>query len=197
MTLAIVIPCRNQIAFTRQCLESLFAGTVGDYRVILIDNESTDGTAEWVTEHCAAHGLHLDVICFAGVNLSACWNLGIRQAIADRCELVAVINNNVCVGRGWDLAFREHFAANRHTWCAVPECTGTTLEGFEAELMARTGRRDTGRSGVRLTLCTLLSFSAVVGPAIVQSVSLTPIRPDPSCLCPTRMKWEAARHRRV
>lgn len=141
--IAIVIPCRNQIEFTRQCLESIFAGTLGDYSIILIDNECTDGTVEWAMERCEAHRVPLDVIPFVGVNLSACWNLGIEQAKQNRCELAAIINNDVVVGNGWDCGFRQHFRQHRHTWLAVPDCIGSLVdEGFRDEVLARAGRTD-------------------------------------------------------
>ena len=60
---------------------------------------------------------------------------------------------------------------------------GSARESARWRLPRPRGRRPGGDRGggigVRLTLCTLLSFSAVVGPAIVQSVSLTPIRRSP------------------
>ena len=46
---SIVIPVLNKIEFTRQCLERIWRHTSADlsYEVIVIDNGSTDGTAEW------------------------------------------------------------------------------------------------------------------------------------------------------
>ncbi len=156
--LSIIIPVRNQIEFTRRCLESLFAGTCGDYRIVLIDNGCHDGTAEWVMERCEAHGIDLDVIAVSGVNLSRCWNEGILAVRRDAgfgddglppssfilhpssFPLVAVINNDVVVGNGWDLAFARHFAAHPRTWCAAADCVaGETGEAFDREVLARAG----------------------------------------------------------
>ena len=123
--IGIVIPCRNQLEYTQQCVESLFASTVGDYRIILIDNECTDDTVRWVTERCAAHNIALDVIHRVGTNLSACWNAGISRAVQHKTDLVAILNNDVVVGAGWDCKFREHFAQRAETWLAVPECVGS------------------------------------------------------------------------
>ncbi len=143
-TLAIVIPCRNQIAFTRLCVESLFASTMDAHRLIVIDNQCSDGTPEWVMERCEARGVDLDVISYRGVNLSACWNLGIKRALECRgVDLVAVINNDVVVGHGWDCEFRRHFSKRPETWLAVPECIGSMVdEGFHDEALARANRED-------------------------------------------------------
>ena len=143
MNLAIVIPCRNQISFTKLCLQSLFFHTAGPYRLIVIDNESSDGTADWVKSFCAWLGIPCDVLSYAGTNLSAIWNLGVRRAAEHGCELVAVINNDIAVAADWDAAFVDHFARNPATWCAVPECMSSVIdEAFLSEATARAGRTD-------------------------------------------------------
>ena len=46
---SIIIPVLDRLEFTRQCLDRIFRNT-GDkigYQVIVVDNASTDGTAEW------------------------------------------------------------------------------------------------------------------------------------------------------
>ncbi len=46
---SIVIPVLNKLEFTRQCLERLWrhSGTAITYEVVVVDNASTDGTADW------------------------------------------------------------------------------------------------------------------------------------------------------
>lgn len=46
MTVSIIIPLYNQAAYTQQCLESLVASTTSDYEVVLVDNASSDETAD-------------------------------------------------------------------------------------------------------------------------------------------------------
>ena len=46
--LAIVIPVFNQLAYTRQCLDSLKHAGVADRQIIIVNNASTDGTAEFL-----------------------------------------------------------------------------------------------------------------------------------------------------
>ncbi len=49
MKVSIVIPVLNKLAFTGQCLDRIWrnTGTTASYEVIVVDNASTDGTAEW------------------------------------------------------------------------------------------------------------------------------------------------------
>jgi N-acetylglucosaminyl-diphospho-decaprenol L-rhamnosyltransferase len=49
MDVSIVIPVFNQLAYTRQCLESLGHAGIADGQIIIINNASTDGTAEFLT----------------------------------------------------------------------------------------------------------------------------------------------------
>lgn len=45
-TVSVVIPCWNDADLLRECLKSLAAQTVAPYEVIVVDNASTDATAE-------------------------------------------------------------------------------------------------------------------------------------------------------
>lgn len=47
---SIIIPCFNEIVYTRQCIESVIQHTSEQYELILIDNGSTDGTKEYFHE---------------------------------------------------------------------------------------------------------------------------------------------------
>jgi GT2 family glycosyltransferase len=49
MMTSIVIPTHNGLRFTRNCIESIRQHTrAGTYEIIVVDNGSTDGTAEWL-----------------------------------------------------------------------------------------------------------------------------------------------------
>jgi GT2 family glycosyltransferase len=91
---SIIVPLYNQLAYTKTCLESVRSTTSHETEIILIDNASSDGTAEYLAT--------LDgvlIICnkenlgFAG----AC-NQGIRAASG---EWIVVMNNDVILSDGW------------------------------------------------------------------------------------------------
>ena len=42
---SIIVPCWNQLEFTRQCIAALKSHTRPPWELIVIDNGSTDGTA--------------------------------------------------------------------------------------------------------------------------------------------------------
>jgi cellulose synthase/poly-beta-1,6-N-acetylglucosamine synthase-like glycosyltransferase len=54
---SIVIPCRNEAAFIRECLQSILDGDCGEpYEVIVADGRSTDGTPDLVRSLAAREG---------------------------------------------------------------------------------------------------------------------------------------------
>lgn len=90
----VVIPVFNQLAFTRQCLESLQRHTTIAARVIVVDNGSTDGTAG-----CLREFPQIKVIRNAeNLGCAAAWNQGVKAALAD---WVVILNNDVLLTPGW------------------------------------------------------------------------------------------------
>src|SRR4051794_654183 len=90
----IVIPVHNRLDATRKCLASLHNQTYTGFRIVLVDDGSTDGTSEFVRES------YPDVMVLSGDgNLwwTGAINLGIRYALAQASEnyAVLVINNDV------------------------------------------------------------------------------------------------------
>ena len=60
---SIIVPCFNQLEFTRHCFRALFRHTRPAFELIAIDNGSTDGTGTYLagvqdSSPCAGHGHH-------------------------------------------------------------------------------------------------------------------------------------------
>jgi len=107
MGVSVVIPLYNQQAYTKICLESLHANSTGLDKTVVIDNGSSDGTAEYLAA-CA----DIQVISNS-VNLgcAAAWNQGVK---ATHSEWVVILNNDVIVSPDWlagmiDFAERNEF----------------------------------------------------------------------------------------
>jgi glycosyltransferase involved in cell wall biosynthesis len=45
---SVVIPTYNRLTFLREALSSIWAQTIDDYEIIVVNDGSTDGTAEWL-----------------------------------------------------------------------------------------------------------------------------------------------------
>lgn len=90
---SIIIPAFNQIECCQQCLYSIEINTQHPYRLILVDNGSTDGVSEFFDSIEDAIVVHSETNCgFAGGV-----NLGLEHAEGH----VVLLNSDTLVPRGW------------------------------------------------------------------------------------------------
>lgn len=93
--IAIVIPVLNQLKYTQGCLACLQDDIAAGVQVIVINNGSSDGTAEWLAEQ------H-EISVISNPENRGCapaWNQGVAAA-AD-ADWVVVLNNDVLLPKGW------------------------------------------------------------------------------------------------
>jgi GT2 family glycosyltransferase len=91
---AITFACYNQVAYTRQFVDSLSSSGIDLSRVIAVDNASNDDTRSYLET------LPLGSRIFNRSNLGCgvAWNQG---ALALQAEWTVVMNNDVLVAPGW------------------------------------------------------------------------------------------------
>lgn len=92
---SIVILTYNQLEYTIQCIDSIRKYTEeGTYELIVIDNKSTDGTPEWLSQQD-------DVVCVLN-DRNEGFPKGCNQGIAlAKGENVLLLNNDVIVTPRW------------------------------------------------------------------------------------------------
>ena len=90
---SIVIPAHNQLDYCRQCVESIRLGTQRPYRLILVDNGSTDGVAEYFDTVPDATVVH----AATNQGFAGGVNLGMEQAEGH----VLLLNSDTIVPQGW------------------------------------------------------------------------------------------------
>jgi glycosyltransferase involved in cell wall biosynthesis len=96
---SIIIPCWNQIEFTRQCITALKHHTRQPWELIVIDNGSTDGTGPYLSGVQDAAAVPVTVIAnTTNRGFPAAINQGLRQA---RGEYLVLLNNDVVVTDAW------------------------------------------------------------------------------------------------
>ncbi|MDX9974551.1 MAG: glycosyltransferase [FCB group bacterium] len=90
---SIIIPAFNQVEYCRQCVTTLMANTPGPYKLILVDNGSTDGVAEYFDSVPGACVIHSETNRgFAGGV-----NLGLAQAEGH----ALLLNSDTLLPEGW------------------------------------------------------------------------------------------------
>ncbi|HXT40998.1 MAG TPA: glycosyltransferase family 2 protein [Candidatus Angelobacter sp.] len=94
MSVAIIIPVFNQLSYTRKCLESLRATGYDQNSTIVIDNGSTDGTADYLLTYPSLKTIHNST----NRGCAGAWNQGVK---ANRMEWNVVLNNDVVLTKGW------------------------------------------------------------------------------------------------
>ncbi|MDX5421249.1 MAG: glycosyltransferase family 2 protein, partial [Hymenobacteraceae bacterium] len=88
----IVIPVFNRKEYTRECLKSLSAQTNQAYKVIIVDDGSTDGTEDMLREEFP----EVEVLKGdGGLFWTAGVNMGIRYALEQNAQLIMTMNNDV------------------------------------------------------------------------------------------------------
>src|SRR5262245_33550338 len=88
---AVVVPVHNGVELTHRCLSALDAQQPAGFDAVLVDDGSTDGTAEFVrARHPRVAVLERDGTLW----WSGAVNAGCRHAIAHGAEVVVLFNND-------------------------------------------------------------------------------------------------------
>ena len=125
---SLVLVTHNNLVFTKLCVLSILANTpASDYELIVVDNDSTDGTVDWLGE-LASLNPHIRVIRndtnrgFAPAN-----NQGLAGA---RGDVLVLLNNDTVLTPGWLDGLRRH-VTGADVGCV---CACTNRIGNEAEV---------------------------------------------------------------
>lgn len=96
---SIVIPVFNNLHYTKQCLESIArAPARASLEVIVVDNNSTDGTSQWLAKIAAENANVRFITHHANLGFAAGVNSG---AVMARGKYIVVSNNDVLMTPGW------------------------------------------------------------------------------------------------
>jgi glycosyltransferase involved in cell wall biosynthesis len=96
---SVIIPCWNQLEFSRHCIAALMGQTRRPWELVVINNGSTDGTADYLAGVQDAASVPVTVIANAtNRGFPAATNQGLQLA---RGEFLVLLNNDVAVTDGW------------------------------------------------------------------------------------------------
>ena len=90
----IVIPVHNRREFTCNCLLSLRRQTMQNFKIIVVDDGSTDGTREMIQEEFPEVTLlHGD----GNLWWTGATNLGVQYALSQKAEYIMTLNDDTIV----------------------------------------------------------------------------------------------------
>jgi GT2 family glycosyltransferase/tetratricopeptide (TPR) repeat protein len=98
---SIIMLTFNQVAYTKQCIESVFTHTKAPFELIIVDNGSTDSTLEYIysLDRLKSSCLRIKVISNTeNMGFAKGCNQGLEVA---RGEFLLLLNNDVVVTSGW------------------------------------------------------------------------------------------------
>jgi len=145
--LSIVIPVHDQVGHTRGCLASLAADLAAGVRVVVVDNASTDGTADLLAAQPQVTVLRNP----ENRGCAPAWNQGVEAANA---TWTVILNNDVLVTDGW-LAALIGFAERDGARIVSPALREGELN-YDLATYARDYTREMGgvvRRGVASGIC--------------------------------------------
>jgi GT2 family glycosyltransferase len=131
MDVAVVVPNWNGAELLRPCLDSLRIQRGSSATVIVVDNGSTDGSAEIITAE------YPEVVLLrqpTNLGFAGGVNVGIRHALENGARYVALFNNDAVAEPPWLARLVE--AADRHPEAGI--VTGKLLSG-DGERIDSTG----------------------------------------------------------
>jgi GT2 family glycosyltransferase len=120
LDVTITIPVFNQIHYTAQCLEGLKRASIADEQIIVVDNGSTDGTAEFLAARPQIRVIHN----LKNLGCGAAWTQG---AQASTSTWTVVMNNDVLVPPGC-MEGLVKFAEREHLDIVSPATCGGEMD---------------------------------------------------------------------
>lgn len=167
--LSVVVPCHNQLRFTRTALQALEDFSHYPHlEIVAVDNGSTDGTAAFLEEWAASRDYARTLRLQTNRGFAAACNHGARAATG---EYLVLMNNDVFVTAGWAGGLLRHFHAEPRLGLLSPV---TNRSGNESDVeigtyknmeeMAMLARRFTRARPGRRTPLSVAHFFCVMMP---------------------------------
>lgn len=144
---SVIIPVFNTAGFLRDCLDSLLRQSFGDFEAIVVDDGSTDGSADIVQEYASAHR-RFRLLRSPHLGLSAARNRGLSET---RGEYVAFLDSDDILP---DRAYEKLVEAARLHGASVISGRFDRFTGqSHDELRRRTGKGPGGSARVVESAC--------------------------------------------
>lgn len=103
----LLIPTWNNLEYLQLCIGSIRKNSQFDNQIVLIVNEGSDGTLEWVTRQT-----EIDFV-FSKQNIGICFALNSARSLV-KSDYLVYINDDMYLLPDWDLAIRNEIKSIGH-----------------------------------------------------------------------------------
>ena len=93
-TIYVILVNYNGKAYNQKCIESIFKSQEEDIHVIIVDNASTDGSAEELMEQWKGQEKVQILLLSANYGFARGNNEGIKRALLQEAEFILLLNND-------------------------------------------------------------------------------------------------------
>lgn len=107
---SIIVLTYNALDYTKKCIESIKNNTKVSYELIIIDNNSIDGTEDWLKAQWESSEIGDNVQIYINdenKGVAGGRNQGIRSSSGD---VIVFLDNDTEVGSGWDMQIIENIS---------------------------------------------------------------------------------------
>lgn len=97
--LIIIVVTYNRLQYLKKCISSIIASTISPYRILVVDDGSTDGTVDWL-KYQQKRGKIWKSIFSDGIGTANNFNAGLNQIDS---EWGIIANDDMYFHRWWDV----------------------------------------------------------------------------------------------
>jgi len=160
-TVSLMMVTYNRLELTKRMLESLFRHTDSPFRLIIVDNGSTDGTVDWLqndpwlkekiwkTDYCVGEDIQFNE---KNLGIAIGRNQGLKLANKYNDEWLSTLDNDIEFVPGWLSKALDILSTNPKF------AVGLNMEGNHYPILSRNGKSfQYKRDGNLGTACTVFS----------------------------------------
>ncbi len=143
---AVVVVTHNRLELLKECLEQVEGQTFPPKKIIVVNNASTDGTAEYL-QKCKANKLCYQIIaCVENLGGAGGFEKGIQTAAEVKTDCVLMIDDDAIPEKN----YMEKIMEARQRYPAYQAFAGTVMSAGRIDTFHR---RNIARPGLRLKNC--------------------------------------------
>lgn len=167
----VVVVTYNRLALLKECLEQVENQTIPTTRIIVVDNASTDGTAEYLRKYKGKNERYRVITCTENLGGAGGFEKGILAAEKEKTDCILIIDDDAILEKDYMekiMEARQHYPGYQAFAGAV--MAAGKIDTFHRRNIARPGLRlkncpedcYTGQNAAQPFACDIASFCGMV-----------------------------------